>query len=72
MTHAAGPVRATRTPIAMAIVTSVVVALGACGEPTTTTVRLWAMGREGELVAQMMPEFERTHPGVHVEVQQLP
>jgi multiple sugar transport system substrate-binding protein len=72
MTHAAGLARATRMSIALSIVMSVVVALGACGERSTTTVRLWAMGREGELVAQMMPEFERTHPGVRVEVQQLP
>jgi multiple sugar transport system substrate-binding protein len=30
------------------------------------------MGREGEVVTQLIPEFERTHPGIHVEVQQLP
>ncbi len=30
------------------------------------------MGREGEVVAQLLPEFERTHPGVRVDVQQLP
>ncbi|HJV96076.1 MAG TPA: sugar ABC transporter substrate-binding protein, partial [Albitalea sp.] len=27
---------------------------------------------EAELVVQMLPEFERTHPGVKVQVQQLP
>jgi multiple sugar transport system substrate-binding protein len=37
-----------------------------------TVLKFWAMGREGEVVVQMLPEFERTHPGVHVEVQQLP
>jgi multiple sugar transport system substrate-binding protein len=30
------------------------------------------MGREGEVVTQLIPEFERAHPGIHVEVQQLP
>jgi multiple sugar transport system substrate-binding protein len=30
------------------------------------------MGREGEVVAQLVAEFERAHPGVHVQVQQLP
>jgi multiple sugar transport system substrate-binding protein len=30
------------------------------------------MGREGEVVAQMMPEFELAHPGIHVRVQQIP
>jgi multiple sugar transport system substrate-binding protein len=30
------------------------------------------MGREGEVVAQLMPEFERENPGVRVRVQQIP
>ena len=30
------------------------------------------MGREGEVVASLLPEFERTHPGIRVEVQQIP
>jgi multiple sugar transport system substrate-binding protein len=30
------------------------------------------MGREGEVVAQLIPEFERLHPGIRVKVQQLP
>jgi multiple sugar transport system substrate-binding protein len=30
------------------------------------------MGREGEVVQQLVPEFERRVPGVHVRVQQIP
>jgi multiple sugar transport system substrate-binding protein len=30
------------------------------------------MGREGEVVSQLIPEFERTHPGIKVRVQQIP
>lgn len=30
------------------------------------------MGREGEVVSQLIPGFERTHPGIKVEVQQIP
>ncbi|MGH8852253.1 MAG: sugar ABC transporter substrate-binding protein [Casimicrobiaceae bacterium] len=37
-----------------------------------TVLRFWAMGREGEVVTQLLPDFERTHPGIRVEVQQLP
>ena len=37
-----------------------------------TVLKFWAMGREGEVVIQLLPEFERTHPGIRVEVQQLP
>src|SRR6185437_14169835 len=49
--------------------------LGAgCGERAAdvTVVRFWAMGREGEIVTALLPEFERTHPRIHVDVQQLP
>jgi multiple sugar transport system substrate-binding protein len=37
-----------------------------------TVLKFWAMGREGEVDVQLLPEFERTHPGIRVEVQQLP
>ena len=36
------------------------------------TLRLWALGREGEDVRQLIPEFERRNPGVRVRVQQMP
>lgn len=32
----------------------------------------WGLGREGEVVQAMMPEFEREHPGIRVQVQQIP
>ena len=37
-----------------------------------TTVRFWAMGREGEVVAGLVQDFERENPGIHVELQQIP
>src|SRR6185503_10085049 len=37
-----------------------------------TTLRIWAMGREGEVLSQLMPAFEKSHPNIHVEVQQIP
>ncbi|MGO1069094.1 sugar ABC transporter substrate-binding protein [Lysobacter sp. CA199] len=37
-----------------------------------TVVKFWAMGFEGEMVAQLIPEFERRHPDIRVQVQQLP
>src|SRR5690554_1728148 len=36
------------------------------------TVEFWAMGAEGEIVAQLIPDFEREHPHIDVEVQQIP
>jgi multiple sugar transport system substrate-binding protein len=35
-------------------------------------LEFWALGREGEVVAEMIPEFERRNPGIHVIVQQIP
>jgi multiple sugar transport system substrate-binding protein len=59
--------------LAVALVPVLVSAL-ACrrAAPTPVVVELWAMGREGEVVAGMMPEFERRHPGTRVRVQQIP
>ncbi|HVR96805.1 MAG TPA: sugar ABC transporter substrate-binding protein [Thermoanaerobaculia bacterium] len=33
---------------------------------------MWAFGREGEVVQELMPEFERRHPGVRVRAQMVP
>jgi multiple sugar transport system substrate-binding protein len=33
---------------------------------------MWAFGREGEVVSQLLPEFTRRNPGLRVEVQQIP
>jgi multiple sugar transport system substrate-binding protein len=30
------------------------------------------MGREGEVLSQLIPAFEKEHPDIHVEVQQIP
>jgi multiple sugar transport system substrate-binding protein len=35
-------------------------------------VHFWAMGREGEVVSELIPEFERLNPGIRVEIQQIP
>ena len=55
------------------IVAALVLAAG-CGPSTSgeTVLRFWAMGREGEVVTALLPEFERANPGVRVKVQQLP
>ncbi len=42
------------------------------GAPARTTVRFWGFGREGEVVRELVPEFERLHPDIHIEVQQVP
>ncbi len=38
----------------------------------TTKLRFWVMGREGELVEELVAIFEKENPGIEVEVQQIP
>jgi multiple sugar transport system substrate-binding protein len=65
------PSRRQGRAIAAVIVLGLITACTA-GSPRETVIELWAMGREGEVVTELMPEFERTHPGIRVKVQQLP
>ena len=37
-----------------------------------TTLRFWAMGREGEVVQELVRDFERENPDIEVVVQQIP
>jgi multiple sugar transport system substrate-binding protein len=41
-------------------------------EPAIERIELWGLGREGEVVADRIPEFERQNPGIRVTVQQVP
>jgi hypothetical protein len=36
------------------------------------TLRFWGMGREGEVVAELIAEFEREAPDIRVRTQQIP
>jgi multiple sugar transport system substrate-binding protein len=52
-----------------------VLVLAVCGcarAPQGEVVRFWAMGREAEVVAELIPEFEKEHPGIHVDIQNIP
>jgi multiple sugar transport system substrate-binding protein len=37
-----------------------------------TVISFWGMGREGEVVGEMIGEFERENPDIEVRVQQIP
>jgi multiple sugar transport system substrate-binding protein len=54
----------------------VAAAIGRCAagdaRASKDVVRFWGLGREGEVVRDLVPEFERRHPGVRVVVQQIP
>ncbi len=72
---AARTARAARTAALLALA-----AVGCAPHPEAThrsaahpaTLSFWAMGREGEVVQELVREFEREHPDIRVDVQQIP
>jgi len=37
-----------------------------------TTIEFWGLGREGEVVIELLPQFHRENPDIRVNVQQIP
>jgi multiple sugar transport system substrate-binding protein len=61
--------------LSAAISVAIALLLAGCGRARGTapvTLRLWAMGREGEVVQELVRDFEREHHELRVEVQQMP
>ncbi|MBS0389228.1 MAG: extracellular solute-binding protein, partial [Proteobacteria bacterium] len=56
-----------------ALIVALALVLTACGRaaPQPEVLHFWAVGVEAEALAHLLPEFERTHPDVRIEVQQL-
>ena len=56
------------------LVAAVLLLAGCAGGGTSDriTLRFWAMGREGEVVQELVRDFERDNPNVRVIVQQIP
>jgi multiple sugar transport system substrate-binding protein len=58
--------------------TGVIAGAAACafgcssGRSKERAVRFWAVGREGEIAAELAQAFEAAHPGIAIEVQKLP
>ena len=47
-------------------------ALLGCGRKRDGPLRFWAMGREAEVVGELLADFQREHPGITVRVDALP
>ncbi len=54
------------------VILLLIVAVGCARQDSGVTLHFWALGREGEVVKDLMPDFERRNPGIRVEVQQIP
>jgi multiple sugar transport system substrate-binding protein len=65
-----------RSELAAALAVALAAALATVGcEPRReglATVRFWGLGREGEVVRDLVPEFQRLNPGIRLVVQQIP
>ena len=57
----------------IALIAGALLALS-CGEEKSgaTVITFWALGNEGENVRELIPEFERRNPGIHVRIQAIP
>lgn len=51
---------------------SLALSLLGCATADPDVVRFWAFGREGEVVQELVRDFERENPGIRVKVQQIP
>ncbi len=58
----------------LALAAALLVLLASCGRrgDEQVVLRFWAMGREGEVVRELLPAFERAHPNIRVDIQQSP
>ena len=60
--------------IPLPVLATTLALLPGCGGESSRPIeiRFWAMGREGEVVEELMPAFEAENPGIRVSVQQIP
>lgn len=55
-----------------ALASALALACGPADAGERVTLEFWAMGREGEVAAELMPGFHRRNPDIRVKVQQIP
>lgn len=63
----------TRWVAKLALGVGLVLVLTSCARDSDSEqLVFWTIGREGEAIAKLIPDFEREYPQIHVKVQQLP
>jgi len=72
--RSSAPARArARGPVTAALALLLAAPVAGCARhDSRTTLRFWGMGREGEVVQELVRDFERERPDIHVIVQQIP
>src|SRR5581483_12001178 len=66
------PTRRALSAVRSSLAAVLLLAAAACRHERRPALRLWALGREGEVVAQLLPDLARRRPGLRVRVQQIP
>jgi len=63
-----------RRALRLGLVAVLLVLIAGCGggDKRKQVVSFWAMGREAEVVGELLPEFEKAHPDIEIRVQQIP
>ncbi len=46
--------------------------LNGCSKDDESTIKIWAMGTEGEILKKLVPEFEKQNHGIKVDIQMIP
>lgn len=54
------------------LILGVLLLSGCARDSGDSVIRFWAMGREAEVVAELIAEFERDNPGIRVDIQNIP
>ena len=72
LTDAPNPGRRALSALGLATAALGAPALVGCSRKSDGPLRFWAMGREGEVVGELLGDFHRAHPDITVRVEQLP
>lgn len=72
MLKMASAVARSRSSVHFAAGVTCLLGLGCAPRSKATVLEVWAAGREGAVLEQLLPAFEASHPGLRVHVQQLP
>ncbi len=68
---APGRRRASRRDAGVPLLTLALLLLSCARPQQHTRIEFWGLGREGEVVAELIPQFEK-ETGIHVDIQQIP
>jgi len=61
-----------RTPRVLVLLLLTLLSCVRSSRQAVVNIEFWGLGREGEVVAELLPQFHRENPNIRVDVQQIP